>query len=300
MIGLLRKIAYAIPVVRQILEMFHEVKAIKESLKIIEKNNTPRGTEIDRYKRDFLYESSRYKGTARISQYEFDVYSTCGDDGIIEEIFKRIGTTNRHFVDIGVHIGLHGNTAYLLLDNWYGAWFEGDPQKCSTATSKFKSVIDEGRLSICNAFITAENVTDLLSSASIPKEPDLLSIDIDGNDYWIWKSIEDYRPRVVVIEYNPVFRSSTKWVMKYNPFHNWIGTIYGGASLKSLELLGKSKGYSLVGCTFDGVNAYFVRDDLVKDNFHEPFTAEEHYEPFRNLFLRRTVAQVDFGPYESI
>ncbi len=125
---------------------------------------------------------------------------------------------------------------------------------------------------------------------------DLLSIDVDLNTYWLCKAITNYEPRVVVVEYNALFPPPVEWVVRYDPMSAWDGTCYFGASLKSLENLGTLKGYRLVGCDVTGVNAFFVRQDLVEDKFLRPFTAENHYEPMR--YLQSFLLPRDFRPFE--
>ena len=111
------------------------------------------------------------------------------------------------------------------------------------------------------------------------REIDLLSLDIDGNDFHILQAIEAVKPRVIVLEYNAKFPPPIDWVMRYNPHHKTDKTSYFGASLKSYERLMRSKGYKLVGCGMTGANAFFVLDELVTSkNFLAPFTAENHYE----------------------
>ena len=209
--------------------------------------------------------------------YEYQVLSQQGEDGIIAEIFNRIGETNKYFVEFGVGDGLENNTASLLFKNWKGYWIEANHESAKSILQNLKGFIEKDKLVIKESFVTAENIEKLFHEAEVPKEFDLLSIDIDGNDYWIWKSIQNYQPRVVVIEYNASWGPSIEWVMEYNPKHRWDGTSYLGASLKSLELIGNEKGYKLVGS--NGVNAFFIRNDLVKNKFLEPFTSENHYEP---------------------
>jgi len=108
---------------------------------------------------------------------------------------------------------------------------------------------------------------------------DLLSIDIDGNDIHVLDAIDVIRPRVVVIEYNGKFPPPMNVVQRYNPEHRWKGTDYGGSSLLAITKIAGRKGYSLVGCGIAGVNAFFVRDDLLGDKFQAPFTPENHYQP---------------------
>lgn len=121
---------------------------------------------------------------------------------------------------------------------------------------------------IVSSFVTTDNVLAVLASAAVPRTPDLLVIDIDGNDYWVWERILcTYQPRVTVIEYNARWRPPREWVMPYAPDHRWRGTAYFGASLSSLAKLGARFGSVLVGCSSNGVNAYFVRADLVGSHF---------------------------------
>jgi hypothetical protein len=230
------------------------------------------------------------------------VFSQNGEDGIIDEIFERIGTTNEFFVEFGVGDGLENNTACLLLRGWSGCWMERDTRSVSRIERKFKSVIRKDHLWIHQASVTAENVESLFARSSIPEAPDLLSIDIDGMDYWIWRSIEHYEPRVVVIEYNAIYRPPLKWVVAYDPNFEWDGrSCYWGASLESLTRLGGDKGYKLVGCDFTGNNAFFVRGELIGDQFSSPYTAENHWEPQRHfLVTNRGYYDREFGNFENL
>ena len=255
--------------------------------------------QIHEYLRKNLYEHPKYADTKRLGRYEFQVYSQNGEDGIIQEIFKRIGTTNKFFFEFGVENGIQCNTLALLLQGWKGCWLDGNPAYVRDAKKKFAQSIESKKLEIKEAFITAENIEELLASANAPKDLDLLSIDIDGNDYWVWKAITKYSPRVAIVEYNPTFRPPIEFSMSYEPQKKYAGLSHFGASLKTLELLGTKKGYKLVGCNFTGVNAFFVREDLVKDKFAEPFTAEYHYEPPRHFAVTTFGHKRDFGAFET-
>ncbi|MEK7184377.1 MAG: hypothetical protein AAB701_02570 [Patescibacteria group bacterium] len=252
------------------------------------------------YIRTHLYQNPRYQDPKKLNQYEFQAFSQSGEDGIVEEIFKRIGVTNRYFVEFGAANGLWNNTAYLLMQGWQGLWIEGDARGVGVIQQKFAPYISRNTLAVQQAMITRDNIQQLFGSGKVPKELDLLSIDIDGNDYWVWEAISDYTPRVVVIEYNPVFRPPVSWVMRYNPTHVWGGTSYYGASITALEKLGTAKGYCLVGCDFLGSNAFFVRSDLVKDKFAEPYTAENHFEPPRYFLLKDSGHPRDIGDFGQI
>lgn len=220
----------------------------------------------------------------RLVRYGFKVYSQCDEDGIIQEIFKRIETTNRTFVEFGVETGIECNTAKLLLEGWRGLWLDGDDKNIEQITTRYKSLVDSGHLAVQRSFITAENINALISDGGLRGPIDLLSIDIDNNDYWVWKAIDVIEPRVVVIEYNATLRPPLSLVVPYDPQRTWSGSNYFGASLEALVKLGRTKGYRLVGCNFAGSNAFFVREELAKDLFLDPPTAEEHYEPPRYYF----------------
>ena len=223
----------------------------------------------------------KYQNDLRLSKYEFQSHSQNGEDGIIHEIFKRIGTTNKYFVEFGVGNGLQNNSALLLLDGWSGLWIEADDRNNENISTAFKKQLDSGQLILKKQLIYKNNLQKILDEINAPIELDMLSIDIDGNDYWVWKYLEVYKPRLLLIEYNGALGPYINWKMEYDKKHFWDGSkgIHFGASLKSLEILGSEKGYSLVGCNLTGVNAFFVRNDLIsKDLFCEPFTAENHFE----------------------
>ena len=121
----------------------------------------------------------------------------------------------------------------------------------------------------------------------MPKEFDLLSLDIDQNTYYAWEGLRSFRPRVVVVEYNAAIPPDVDWKVRYSSNRTWNGTQNFGASLKAFEILGRQFGYSLVGCDFFGVNAFFVRDDSLAGKFAEPFTSENQYEPPRYSMVHR-------------
>jgi len=228
-----------------------------------------------------LRQQERYADLHRLTRSEHQVFSQGGEDGAIREIFRRIGESNRMFVELGVGNGLENNTAFLLAQGWSGVWVEGSHKNCEAIRASLASDISNGRLKLIEAAITAENVSGLLSGALDTMELDLLSIDVDRNTYHVWAALDALKPRVAVVEYNAHFPADLVWIADYDPSKWWNGTSYFGASLKALERLGAQMGYALVGCDIAGVNAFFVRSELVGDKFCAPFTAENHYEPVR-------------------
>jgi len=257
--------------------------------------------QIDNYLIENLHKNPKYDNPKKLNRYEFKVFSQAGEDGIISEIFNRIGTTNKFFVEFGVGNGLENNSAYLLVKGWQGYWIEGSERFCKSIRQSFKDLIANQQLTLKNTFITAANIEDLFREGNVPTELDLLSIDIDGNDYWVWQAITNYRPRVVIVEYNAIYPPESSWVMQYNPSHQWKYKSHVGSSLKALEKLGHQQGYKLVGCSFSGVNAFFVREDLLADHFCSPFSAENHYEPARYFLCSQKAGHPRaFGKFKTI
>jgi len=218
----------------------------------------------------------RFKDPIYLERYGYKVYSQNDEDGIIAEIFKRIGTINQTFVEFGVQDGLENNTHYLLFQGWRGLWIECGEKKFNKLTEYFQKPLTSKRLLVSKDFVTVENINTIIKNSGICGEIDLLSIDIDGNDYWVWEAINCVQPRVVVIEYNVKFPPPCEYVMPYDAEYVWDGTDCHGASLKSFEMLAEIKGYRLVGT--NTVNAFFVKRELAEDLFPEPATAENLYD----------------------
>jgi hypothetical protein len=189
-----------------------------------------------------------------LRRWERRVYSQNREDGIIEEIFARIGTVSKTFLEIGVEVGKECNTRLLMGRGWTGTWIEGSAEFAAQARNTFGHAVD-----VVNAFVTRDNVLGLLPD----RELDLLSIDIDGIDYWLWQQIPAARARVVIVEYNASHPPPRRWVMPYNADHVWHRDNVFGASLASLEALAKEKGYTLVACDSGGVNSFYVRNDVL-------------------------------------
>ena len=185
---------------------------------------------------------------------EFKKYSQAGQDGVIESIFKAIGTTNKYFVEFGAGDGLHlSNTANLRLHHyWEGLLMDEDP--CARLGFPVVAVKKEK--------VTAENVQNLFKKYKVPRSFDFLSIDIDGMDFWVWRAIIMYWPRVVSIEFNSKFRWDESFTVHYDPDRIWDGTDYYGASLAALHKLGRMKGYRLVHIV-ENLDAFFVRTDCM-------------------------------------
>jgi hypothetical protein len=202
----------------------------------------------------------RYGDPPDLTAYELRVFSQNGEDGVIAEILRRIGTGGGGFVEFGVEDGTEGNTVFLAqVLGWSGAYLEADDASFAALERRYSA---NPRVRTLHAAVEPDTVEALFARAGVPEEPDLVSIDVDGNDLWIWRALNAYRPRVIVIEYNGALDPASRRVMPYTPGFRWDGTSAYGASLGALEDLGAEKGYVLVHTELAGVNAFFVREDL--------------------------------------
>lgn len=215
-----------------------------------------------------------------INKFEDKAYSQNGEDGMLLYIFSKIGVTNRCFVEFGIGDGKECNTANLALNfGWRGLLMDGSEEYVALAKQYYKNELYYKRqlgdrssdVKIAHCFVTVDNINPVLRSNGMEGEIDLLSIDIDGNEYWIWKAITAINPRVVVIEYNASMGDKESITVKYDPEfdkHNFIPfNFYYGASLAALTKLAHSKGYILVGCDSTGLNAFFIRGDAAGGKF---------------------------------
>ncbi len=218
-----------------------------------------------------------------LCRFTTQAFSQGPEDGVVAEIFRRIGERDRRFVEIGVGDGRENTTRLLLMLGWSGIWVEGDEANCAAIRRDFAGPLARGQLRLVEAMVTEENIAGLLREAGAPEVFDYLSIDVDMNTYYVWRGLRSLRPRAAAIEYNASIPPSQEFVVPYDPAGIWDGSNYYGASLKSLELLGREMGYALVGCDFFGVNGFFVAEGEDLSQFVEPFTAEKHYRPANYL-----------------
>ena len=222
-----------------------------------------------------------------LREAEFRVFSQYGDDGIVEHLVARIGVPRRaeRFVEIGVEDYREANTRFLLVNrNWSGLIVDrGDAHVGAVSASPLMWRHDIHPVS---AFVDRDNVNDLLREHGFDVDLGLLSIDVDGNDYWVWEAIAA-EPLVVVVEYNSVFgpdRAVTvPYAADFDRTRAHHSNLYFGASLRALARLAERKGYRLVGSNSAGNNAYFVRSDVAA-GLPAPTAAEAYVESrFREM-----------------
>ena len=272
----------SLPVIKQLTAIREELNGLKQHLRLVESANLIQVLET------LKAGNNRYRDPKRLLVHGAQYWSQNFEDGMLAEIFRRLGTVSGTFLEIGVGDGSENNTAALLFAGWSGYWIEGDALCCNSICSRLKTMPRiASRLKVRQALVSPENISALLGELGVPEEIDLFSLDIDLNTYHIWAALKGFRPRVVVVEYNAGVPPHVEWVHPYEPGRGWDRTQAFGASLKAYELLGRKFGYSLVGCDIIGANAFFVRNDLVGDQFAAPFTAENHYEPPRYHLAHR-------------
>ena len=233
-------------------------------------------------------------------EVEFRCFSQNGEDGILLYIFSLIGVTNKKAVEVCAGDGTECNTTNLIVNHgWTGLLFDGDKEEVKRGRAFYSKCRDTFLWppTLVNEWITAENVDSLISMHGFEGDIDLLSLDMDGNDYWVWKSIDCISPRVVVLEYNNLLGPERSATIPYRPdFRAELGELgmdYGGASLTAFVKLGREKGYRLVGCQRYGFNAFFVRSDVGRDIFPEIPTSKCFEHPFAQHAMKTRFANIE-------
>ncbi len=213
--------------------------------------------------------ANQVRASARsFSEAEFKVFSQFGDDGIIQYLIARleIPWELSSFVEFGVQDYSESNSRFLLMNNnWRGLVMDGD--KGNIDDIKARDMYWRHDLSALCRWIDRDNINSILEQSEFTGEIGILSIDIDGNDYWVWQRIEAVRPIVVIAEYNSVFGAQRAITVPYDPAFNrtkaHYSNLYWGASLAALAHVGRSKGYAFIGSNLAGNNAYFVHESYL-------------------------------------
>jgi hypothetical protein len=236
-------------------------------------------------------------GTTDLHAHEFRVFSQWGEDGILQLLCREVPLPRRVFVEFGVESYEQANTLNLLLSGgWSGLVMEADA--AHVARIRAGRVYRSHDLDVVHARVTPENADRLLAEAGVQGDIGVLSIDVDGMDYWIWRGIRSIAPALVVAEYNHRFGPEEAVTVPYDDDFDRAAAphamVHYGASLAALARLADRKGYDLVGCGSHGVNAFFVRRDLRPERIPakraaEAFVAggfrEAHDEDGRRLDL---------------
>lgn len=220
----------------------------------------------------------------RLNDYERTVYSQAGEDGILARIFELVPPTSRYAIEFGAGDGiLFSNVRKLILhEGWGGLLLEGDDELAEALARNYRGY---PRVRTAQAWVFPGNVELLFRENGVPEDLDLLIVDIDSNDYYVWRAIREFRPKVVQIEYNGIFLPPQEVVVGFHPMLWWDGeSLHFGASIQSLYELGKEKGYELVAANEVGSNLFFVDSQYfdrfgIRDNSPErlfrPFNFDE-------------------------
>lgn len=246
--------------------MFGYIKRIKLLLKNISSLDQRMLDIQEALGRVEMRQNNNNNNIESLDKEEFKVFSQWGEDGIIQFLLRHVEIKNDIFVEFGVENYLESNTRFLLVNNnWSGLVIDGDAENISYIKSS--SIYWRHDLKAECAFITKDNINELLTSNGLKNDIGLLSVDIDGNDYWVWNAIDVISPRIVVCEYNSLWGDTLSVTTPYQPSFSrtkeHYSNLYFGASITALTDLAKSKGYSLVGSNTAGNNIFFVRNDLL-------------------------------------
>jgi hypothetical protein len=237
---------------------------------------------------------------------EFQVFSQNGEDGLLLGILSKLAGVSKNFVEIGVEEGLECNTAVLgFVLGWDGVMVEGEALRAAAAKKLVSRMLmgRANRVEVRQAFVTAENVDDLVGAGALG----VLSIDVDGMDYWLWKAIQGTAAQVAIIEYNASLGRERALMVPYEAGFSAMTAhpsgYYHGASLAALERLGRAKGYSLVAVDAAGVNAFFVHDQVRPESLPAREAAEifrPHRMRLRDHTEREQWAMISQMPYETV
>lgn len=209
-----------------------------------------------------------------LSDVEFRVYSQWGEDGIIEWLIQNLPIKNTTFVEFGVENYSEANTRYLLENrNWKGLVMDGN--KSYMEQLKYEDIYWRYDLRAVSSFITKDNINTILDEHGYGNDLGLLSVDIDGNDYWVLEAIKKHKADILICEYNPIFGDNYAITTPYNDsftrFDAHYSGLYFGASIKAITSLAAKKGYEFVGTCSNGINAFYVRKELfpsIKDKIN--------------------------------
>lgn len=207
------------------------------------------------------------KNIKNISEVEFKVFSQFGEDGIIQYLINNVPLKDKSFIEFGVENYKESNTRFLLINNnWRGLIIDSSKENIEFIRSD--SIYWKYNIKAICEFVNKDNINDIFTQYGFNGDIGLLSIDIDGNDYWVWEAINTVNPRIVICEYNSIFGNEYAVTIPYfsnfnrTKFH--FSNLYFGASLPALYSLAKKKGYFFIGCNSAGNNAFFIRNDFSK------------------------------------
>jgi hypothetical protein len=216
-----------------------------------------------------------------IKDYEFKIFSQWGEDGIIQYLVRNLAIFEESFIEFGVEDFFESNCRFLMMNNfWRGFIIDGSKTNINKLESSYYYFRYD--LQAVDRFITKDNICSILNSSGFSKNLGIISIDIDGIDYFVFESLVEWRPSIYIFEYNSLFGKDAPVSVPYDPkFYrtdkHW-SNVYWGASLAAFDGLAQERGYSLVGVNSAGSNAFYVRNDLLNDKV-KATTIDDCYRP---------------------
>ena len=247
-----------------------------------------------------LIQQFDYTEKKSLDNYEFKVFSQWGDDGIIQYLIHTVDISNKRFIEFGVEDYTEANTRFLLINNnWSGLVMDGSTKNMNKLRKS--DLYWKYDLTALDVFITEENINKLFIENNFEGEIGILHIDIDGNDYHVWKQIDSVDADIVIVEYNSLFGKERAISVPYNKSFTrteaHYSNLYYGSSLLSLCDLATEKGFSFVGCNQAGNNAYFVKNN--KLNGLKALTCEEGYVKSKFKEGRNEDGRLTFMSFEK-
>ena len=223
--------------------------------------------------------------TVNLVAAESTAFSPGGEDGVLARILEIVPPRHSFLVDLGAGDGETGSSSRNLIvtHGWRGFLMETDREQGQALVDRYA---DNGAVVARQGLIDPGDIEIILGRHGVPRDPDLLIIGLEANDWYVWRAIHDFRPRVVQIQYNAAFVPPQKMVIEYHPLNYWDGSFYFGASIQSLATLGERKGYELIYADSAGRNLFFVDGPLfdhfgIRDN--SPLALYRGSEKFRPI-----------------
>lgn len=228
-----------------------------------------------------MRELQRRNHSTNLRDYEFKVFSQWGEDGIIQHLTENLQVRNRTFIEFGVGDFRESNCRYLLMQsNWSGMVIDGSQRNIQAIQSSY--YFWQHRLQAVCAFIDRDNIHGLLTKSGFDRELGILSVDIDGVDYYVLEALDQWTPSILIVEYNGLFGPTAPVTVPYDSAFQrtkaHYSNVYWGASLGAFCHLADKRGYALVGTNSVGSNAFFVRRDLLNERVQE-VSATSDYAP---------------------
>lgn len=289
---MIARIRAAVGAILRIGDLLATTAELRKRLGALQKQLVRQARAIERLERHILERYDEHlvaidHPRVRLRRQEARVHSQNGEDGLLMHVFSAIGVESGSFIEIGIQDGRECNCANFALNfGWRGLMLEGDPELAASAAQYYADrAANEGagQVTVCNAFVTAESVDETISREGWTGQIDLLSIDIDGVDFWIWRALTCVAPRVVIIEYNGYLPPEVPRVVSYDPqfrrYEKHESGYYFGASLSAYVALAVQRGFVLVGCDSAGANAIFVQKGLAQTAGLQALTAVDAYYP---------------------